>query len=412
MTRVAEDGRPRPIVRVLLGLALLLSPARAQEDSRTEPFEAVDPYTRGERAGLDAAGYVSLGPFPWCEGVTTDEIERESGLDRILWVETEHFRIGSTLAAYKVPGDRIEKKRLDEELAAIRATFPDAKVPAAKLDPWLRLHLYARRLEQVHAEFLRAFGLSDAEFGDPRPDGPPTLAPGPHLGMDMKFTVLLTERRSTLARCVRFLVQTDATDPSRVRLPGQSLFFGLSAETVRTWGYETDAAVHAQVAANVALNLLEGFRGMRAMPPFWFEYGYSHVASRAVDERYTLYARGTLRDGADSWKWEPRVAGLVGNDFAPTWKDLAAEKRFEDMSGQDHLVAWSKVTWMLQTFGPDRMRQYLMAVTDPLPRKDELDQAAFVRERELGALVEISGQSLPDLEATWRRWASKATSKR
>lgn len=412
MNRVAEGGLPRLALRVLLGLALTLSPARAQEDSKRDAPPAIDPYTRGERKALDAAGYVSLGPFPWCEGITTDEIVRESGGTPILWVETEHFRVGSTLAAYKLTADRIEKKRLDEEVARLRELFPDAKPPAGKLDPWLRLHLYARRIEAVHAEFLRAFGLRDADFGEVTPGSPPTIAPGPHLGLDMKFTVLITERRSTLARCVRFLLQRDPQDPMRERLAGNSLFFGISMEAVRDWGHESDSALHAQVAANVALNLLAGFRGISATVPVWFEYGYSHGASRRVDERYTLLARGTAREDADAWKWEPRVAGLISNDFAPTWKDLANERRFEDLSAPDHLVAWSKVSWMLQTFGPERMRQYLMAVTDPLPRRDELDRAAFLRDRQLAALDEVGGAPNLELEAAWRRWASKAVSKR
>jgi len=412
MMSLAEGALPRSLLRILLALALTLSPARAQEASKPEEFEAVDPYTRGERSALDKAGYESLGPFPWCEGITTDEIERELGGSKVLWVETRHFRIGSTLGSYKTAGDRAEKKRLDEELARMRELFPGAKVPAAKIDPWLRLHLYARRIEAVHAEFLRAFGLKDEDFGETKPGAPPTIATGPHLGMDMKFTVLLTERRSALARFVRYALKRDASDPIRERLPGNTLFFGMSAETVRSWSQETDSAFHAQVAANVALNLMDGFRGMSATPPVWFQYGYSHVVSRRVDERFTLYAKGTIREDADSWKWEPRVAGLITNDFAPSWKDLANERRFDDLSGPDHLVAWSKVTWMLQHFGPERVRQYLMSVTDPLPRKDELDRAAFLRDRELQALEEAGGVPAAELEEAWRRWAAKATSKR
>ncbi len=410
MMRIARGGLPRHVLRVLLGLALLLSPARAQEDSKSQPFEATDPYTRGQRAGLDAAGYMSLGPFPWCEGFTTDEIAREIAVP-VLWVETEHFRIGSTLQSYKIASDRIEKKRLAEELAALERIFPTAKFPTAKLDPWLRLHLYARRIEKMHTEFSTAFSVSDADFDESGANGPP-IAPGAHLGMPLKFTVLLAERRSTLARLVRYVAKRDSTDPMRERLVGGSLFFGISAEAVDSWGHESDSALHSQVAANVAMNLLVGFRGMSSPVPIWFEYGWSHVASRRVDERYTLYARGTLRDGADAWKWEGRVAGLVSNDFAPSWKDLANETKFEGLSGPDHLVAWSKAKWMLEVLGPRGMRTYLLAITDPLPRKDELDSVAHRRDRELSALAEIGGASIESLDLAWRAWAAKEPTKR
>jgi hypothetical protein len=410
MSAVAESGLAGLALRVLLGLAPLLSPARAQEDSKPEVFAALDPYSRGERAALDAAGYVALGAFPWCEKISTEQLAREIAIP-VLWVETEHFRLGSTLGTYKIPGDRLEKKRIAAELAELARVFPGAKFPSGRLDPWLRLHLYARRIEALHARFLTAFGLSDADFGDAGPDAT-TLAPGPHLGMPLKFTVFLAERRSSLARLVRCTLQRDATDPLRERLPGDTLFFGISAETIATWGHESDSALHAQVAANVALNLLAGFRGMRSPLPVWFEYGWSHVVSREIDERFTLYARGTQREAAESWDWRARVAGLVANDFAPTWAALADEKRFEDLSGPDHLVAWSKVRWMLDELGPSGLRTYLLAISAPLPRVDELDPHAFRRDRELAVLAELGGGTLAALEEAWRRDAAKATSKR
>jgi len=409
MTRVAEGGLFSIVLRVLLGLALLHSPARAREDSKPEPPPpAVDPYTRGERTGLDSAGYVSLGPFPWCEGITTVEIERELAVP-ILWVETEHFRIGSTLGEYKIPSDRIEKKRIAGELALLEKKFPGVRFPPGKLDPWLRLHLYASRIESVHAQFLDGFGFTDAEFGV---SGATAPAPGPRLGMPMKYTVMLSTRRSSLARLVRFTLQRDAADPMRERLPGGSLFFGLSAESVESWGHETDSVLHCQVAANVAMNLVVSLREMLSPIPVWFEYGWAHVASRRVDERFTLYAKGTLREDADSWRWDARVAGLVGNDFAPSFQDLANDKRFADLSGPDHLVAWSKVTWMLQTFAPSALREYVLAVAEPVPRADELDKELFRRDRDLAALATLGGTTVADLEKSWRAWAAKSGSKR
>lgn len=412
MIALAVGSLPRLVLRVLLGFAPLLSPVRAQEDSKPEPFEAVDPYSRGERALLDRADYVSLGPFPWCEGMSTDDLVRELGGIPILWVETEHFRIGSTLSAYKVPSDRVEKKRLDEELAAIRATFPESKPSLTKLDPWLRLHLYARRIEAVYDEFQRAFGLRDADFGTPLPGAPPTLAPGLYLGMESKFTVLLCEKRSTLARFVRLAWNRDGNDPMRERLPGGCLFFGLSAEAVHSWGRESDIAFHSQVAADVALNLVNGFRDLGTSAPLWFEYGWSHVQSRRIEERSTHYARGTDREGRDSWKWEPRVQGLISNAFAPTFPQLAEFRRWDELSGPAHLAAWSKVSWMLTTFGPERMRTFLMAVTDPVPALGEAERTAFLRDRQLAALQDVGGAPVEALEEAWRRWAGKPGSKR
>jgi hypothetical protein len=396
---------------LLLGLAPTLSPARAQEDSKPEEVEAVDPYSRGERAALDRAGYVSFGPFPWCEGLTSDRIQRELGGVPMLWVETAHFRIGATLATYKLPGDQIEKRKLDAEIARVRELFPGCKPPAGKLDPWLRLHLYARRIESVHADLLRGFGVGADEFGPAQAGGPARLASGPWLGMAMKPTVLLCERRSTLARFVRLALGRDTTDPIRERLPGQTMFLGISAEAVRSWSQELDAALHAQVAADVALNLIDGFRDQGLFAPVWFKYGWAHVEARAADERFALYARSAAREERDAWKWEPRVQALVGNAFAPTWKEMAGWSRFEDLTGPGHLTAWSKVTWMLAQ-GAKPMRAYLLAVTEPLPSPRPADLAAFLRDRQLAALEQVFGQPPAQLEDAWRRWAAKPGARR
>ncbi len=382
----------------------------AQEDSRPESFERQDPYSRGEREAFDRARYISLGPFPWCEGWTTDAIERELG-QGVLWVETEHFRIGSTLATYKPRADRIEKKRIEEEVARLKELFPGTKPSPARLDPWLRLHLYARRIEAVHAAFRRDFGVEDADFGEGRADGPPRIAPGPHLGMPAKFTVLLCERRSTLARFVRLALDRQGTDPIRERLPGETLFFGISMEAVRSWGHELDAALHAQVAANVALNLIDGFRNQGTQAPIWFKYGWSHVVSRNVDERFTLYARGAARDEPGAERWDPRVQALIGNGFAPTWKEMAEWDDFADLTGPAHMVAWSKLSWML-TLGPEAMRGCLMALTEAVPEAPAAERAEHLRARQLQALEALAGSPVPEAEETWRTWASKPPNRR
>src|SRR5260221_3805982 len=138
----------------LLGaLALSAAPARGapppQQEKPEEVFEKTDPYTRGAKEELARAGYASLGPFHWADGIETQDIEETFGGLRVLWVETAHFKLGSTLPTYECPPDDLEKTRLKDELARLGKRLPRARREAAKLDPWLRLHLYAQPLDEL-----------------------------------------------------------------------------------------------------------------------------------------------------------------------------------------------------------------------------------------------------------------------
>ena len=62
-----------------------------------EQSERHDPYTRGQADALSAAGYVAMHPIPWADGHGSSEIEETLGKGAMLWVETAHFRIGSSL---------------------------------------------------------------------------------------------------------------------------------------------------------------------------------------------------------------------------------------------------------------------------------------------------------------------------
>ena len=118
--------------------ALVASP-RAQDredDAREEVFERIDPYTRAEPKALDRAGYISLGPFPLAEGIKTGDVEETIGAGRVLWVETAHFKLGSTLRTYKLRGDIREEKTLKLELERLSKRLEKpATLSQGRLDP-------------------------------------------------------------------------------------------------------------------------------------------------------------------------------------------------------------------------------------------------------------------------------------
>lgn len=376
-------------------------------DTRDEAFEKVDPYTKGGSAAMDRAGYVSFGPFLFAEGVKTQDIEEAIGTSTVIWIETAHFKLGSTLKTYKLRGDQKEAKRLREEFGRLEKRFDKFAPPRGKLDPWLRAHLFAQRLEELYTWFEQRFHLSDDEF-DPtrRPKDSTTRTTGAYLGMPHKFTVLLLEKESSLVRFAKRFLDQEPKGYVRWRLGG-SMALAISADGVRGYGYELESAFTCMVLAEETHNLLDGYRDAWTACPMWFKYGLAHVVSRDIDERWTISALGTTREfGDDSWKWQPRVGRLLANGFVKGFEDLFGWTKWDEIKPQGHMLAWSRVEWLLDRKGCDR-RVLLDELCVPLLNLPESERARHFAERSRAALQKATGAGLEALDLEWREYVAK-----
>jgi hypothetical protein len=406
--------------------ALVASP-RAQDredDAREEVFERIDPYTRAEPKALDRAGYISLGPFPLAEGIKTGDVEETIGAGRVLWVETAHFKLGSTLRTYKLRGDIREEKTLKLELERLSKRLEKpATLSQGRLDPWLRLHLYAQRLEDQYADFCTRFGIKDADFAPSRSGNgasanaaegePGYMGEGPFLGQEMKLSVLITEKSSSQARFTSRWIKRPGTDTIRDCLPGGSMFFGTAAQTWKDYGYDLDATLRCVVADGLAHNFVEGFRKSWGAVPVWFRKGLAYAYARDADPRFPLYAKGALRKvDDDSWIWEPRLHGIVQNQIALSWKDMMAWRSRDDIKPQDHMVAWSRVSWLTLTMKPASLHEFLMGVTDSTLAVPEEDRAKVCLEKQTKAIATAFGKSAEELDQAWRKYVLKTYPKK
>jgi hypothetical protein len=277
-----------------------LPAATAQSQSsqdKEEAFDKVDPYTKGESAALEKLGYVQFGPLVFFDKVRTESIEEALGGVPILWVETAHFRIGSNLRTYKPNGDAKEDRTLEEELKRLKSRLPSTvRLPKNKLDPWLRLHLAAQRLEEQYQDFEQRFGFTDADFATKSAETGTFMGEGPYLGMEQKFVLLMTEKQSATVRFLKQFLETESPNWQRWHTRAGATILAISAESLKTYNYEREIDLHATVAAEMALNFIEAFRKGGTNVPVWFRAGIAHYYSRAVDERCTVSAVGTSHD--------------------------------------------------------------------------------------------------------------------
>jgi hypothetical protein len=417
MTACTDGGdsslavRLRSAFATLFVVTLALAPCAAQgsKDSKDEVFEAVDPYTGGDRAGIERAGYVGLGPFPLWDGVRTTDVEEAIGR-RVLWIETAHFKVGSTLETYKSSkGDAREEKRIKEELKRLEPKFAKSNPPAGKLDPWLRLHLYGQRIEEQYAAFLKTFALVAADFPGEN-DEVPVDAPrggGPYLGQARKAVVLLVEKQSHFGRVTSRWFGDVQQQSTRQRLAGGGMLLLSCAESLSQWGYEQDSALHSIVAADLVTNFVDGFRDMGYWAPLWFKTGLAHVAARNVDEKLAIYAfRSVRQHDVDAWKWEPRVLGLVANGYVPKWSDMMELSTWAQITGAAHMCLWSRVSWMLRQ-PEEKLRAWLFGITQPFRDLKGEEQTKALRAHEREVLLEVFGKTPEDMDAAWRRWVAE-----
>ena len=83
-----------------------------KDEDEVSKVAARDPYTDGDEAAKKAAGVVSHAPFPWADGHRTTDIDKVLGENRILWLETAHFRFAFTLRSAAWPDESDARKAL------------------------------------------------------------------------------------------------------------------------------------------------------------------------------------------------------------------------------------------------------------------------------------------------------------
>ncbi len=395
---------------VLSGAAAPAAPQEREGQGRT-PRPEVDPYTKGDPAALQRAGYVSFGPFPWADEHSSEQIEQILGGEPLIWVETAHFRIGSSLDVYDFPSDRVERKRLTAELGRLEERLPDFKGKVKKLDPWLRLHLYAMRLEELYASFCEEFSLREEEF--PAYPGARYMGKGPYLGMSDKFLVLLLEKKSALARYTATFVGEAWDNSYRYYFPkSDNFFYGITFEALEGT-YQNDLVLHFAVVYGMVQNLASGVRGYSHTGPEWWKRGLANWFARRIDDRCLLYTAGkgeTVREEQEA-RWEPKVRARVEHGFFPSIEEMFGWKDAVEWEFSQHMLAWSRVDYIMRR-DDKTARNLLMEFQEPVPWTGDTSRDVLVAKQFDRAFRTATGQDPAAFDKAWAAWVRENYAKK
>ncbi len=400
---------------VLLLALLVTAPLPAQRGlwGGEEPPE-VDPYTGGDRELRLGAGIRRYGPLPWADGHGSRDIEEMVGR-RILWVETAHFRIGSTLPWYRLPRDKAQREKIRAELERLAERLLEVDPKTRRLDPWLRLHLFALRVEDLYAELEAILGVGDADFPKARGERPGGrwMGEGPYLGMPAPYTLLLLEKQASLGRYAAAWLPPGPVEVSRRHNFPETgtLFLGVSTE-MNDGLLRDDTVLHVHVVFGLTHNLVDGYKFYGHELPVWCKEGLAHCLARRVDPHSNNFTKVVeeQKELRSSWDWAPRVRARVRHRYYPSFAEMLAWRDYQALTFANHMILWSRVDFLL-SLGEEGFGRFLglmkeRIVESGLPTWDQV----LARQEE--ALQEAWGMGPEELEEAWRAWVLRTYPRR
>ena len=375
---------------------------------------ALDPYTKNDPKAMLRAGYVGFGPFEVGDGHDTKAVAALLGDTAIAWAETSHFKIGCSLAPLPLPPGK-DGQALVRDLEQLKKLVPGVEPRPKVLSTWLRLHVYALRLEQLYADVQRRLGVGDESFPGPKDaiDYKSYRGEGPYLGQRGKYVVLLLDRASSFGRYARAFLDTRQRFTVRhlFRLADSMLLS--TCEEFAEGRFRDDAALHCHVVFNVVHNLLDGYRHYNHDLPVWFKEGLAQWHVRRIDPRFTSWS--TASEWGADWRpvadWAPVVRGLVETGSVPPARTTMRWLDYGPAKFADRVVFWSRVDWLM-TMGDAKLRVFLDTLKEPFDRTARLPDPAEVAARQDLALHKAWGLDLDSFDHYWAAWVKKSTSAR
>ena len=404
---------------LVLPLAALAAPVHAQEkppeagtnkddDDDVTKAGLKDPYTGGEPAAMAAAGVVAYAPFPWADGKTTASLETVLGERRILWLETAHFRIGLSLRSVAWPEDQQKRKALQDEIKALRKKLPKIPERPKKLDPWIRLHLYAQRLENLYADVQKLLSVTDADF----PGKGKEPRDGPYLGMPDKYLVLLFQKKSDCARYLdRFCGVKEDRSMRWYHDKTHQMLSVVAAEGLE--GFD-EAGLHGQVVYAVSHNLLNGYNGYFYNLPLWLDEGIAHWFARQVPSDIVnvqiLDTEAVAEDRMNDWPVKVRRRAQHDGAWFP-FEKMAAWTKFDEMGYLAHSQSWSRVDYLL-ALDPKKVAQMVKQLKALPPPVNGAVPPAEVATLAQKLLIELFELDAATFDKKWREWVLKTYPKK
>lgn len=409
--------KPRSItLPTLMALLLAIPSADAQKRKNRIPKYKTDPYTKNDPARMKKAGYVSFGPFPFGEHgskiVDSQYIEKHLDYAQIIWVETAHFRICSTLEPYHIPTERDTRQKIRAELERLREKLGKRVNPRTRvLDRWLRLHLTAQRMEDLYSDLQSWLQVKDSDFpkdSKSKVFGERYMGEGPYVGMAAKYMLMVTDKGTTYFDYLKnFTGQQTLFGQRWHYLKEGSLYYGVAAD-MYDGALRHDTALHGHLIFNVTINFIDGFRHYTYDLPVWIREGLGHWFQRQLSPKHNDFDQDESSPfkPLSKWKWKPYIRELLKGKKWSNFSETSQWRHFGDINFIDHVMIWGRIDFLM-SFGKPKFKKFMFAIKGrwdhKLQKADVNDMVGAVRD----ALRTTYGLSPIDFDKKFREWAIK-----
>ena len=393
----------RSVCLFLLG-SLLIGQDKplVKDEDEVSKVAARDPYTDGDEAAKKAAGVVSHAPFPWADGHRTTDIDKVLGENRILWLETAHFRFAFTLRSATWPDESDARKALQDEVKALKKKLPKVPEKPKRLDPWLRLHLYAQRCEDAYARFHALLGTRDADFG----------AGQQFLGLPDKYLVMVFQKRSDMARYMDKFCSQKADDSLRY-------FHDKTRQPVLCVAVEAfegldEPGIHGHVLHGVWHLLLGGHGGYPFEMPPWLADGIAHWHTHTLPGDFLNVQIKDDEAVADDKRneWDIKVRRRVQHETLMI--PFATMAQWSDPAGMGYhgvIQSWSRIDYLMR-LDPKLVGKVLRELKATPPADDYASATASARTQASELVLKALGCDAATFDRRWREWVLKTYPKR
>ena len=391
-----------------LCVAAPVAAQKRKDDEVKKLSEKGDPYTKEDPKAMAALGVLSYGPFPWADHFSTADVDKVLGPGRVLWMETEHFRIGLNMNTARLPEDGKQKKAVYAECKVLNKRWRKFPAKPKKLGPWTQLHLYAARCEQAYQEFSDLVGASASTFEKASTQN----GRGPYLGAPDKHLLLMFQKKSDMARYMKRYCDTEADDSFRYvhKVTHQPLLC-ISVEGME--GFDA-AGIHSHFVFAMWQNLMNIYRGFHYPLPMWFSTGVGHYYSRQVKSEF-ISARIRDSEAVDQDtqnKWYQKVYKRSRHEGATiAFDQLAAMHEWEKFGFHAHTQSWSRMEFLMER-DPQKVGLMLDKMKRVSASGDWDADGARLRKMMPKLLYEAFEMDGPTFDAEWRKWVLKNYPKR
>ncbi len=367
-----------------------------------KPRSDTCPYCKNDPALMTRANVISHGPIPIGPKGSAAMI---ADLPTTQWVflETAHLRWASSLGSCNVEME--DKKRVFAELARLREVLPDVPEEPKKLDPFLRLHLFAMKGEDFYKRFQQLLHVEDKDFPESRRTDAPFMGNGRYLGEKEKFEVVIHASRSTHSLFTNEFAGATVPDALRWHFKDQhKMLISIPAEDA---DLRKDRWLFPHVVHGLSHLCFCAYKHFSYDPPLWLDEGLALCMEKEIEPASTTNEgeEGGKTDARGPRDWVAGTRKMVAAGKQARLATLWGMKEVGQLELDAKMTCWSMVRFLIDEHG-DKLARFLGGV------KGQLDEQQQPTGRDLPDLQrrllrELWSWSTVELDQAWLAWVNR-----